>query len=660
VEEILVPTNEEGVNLADVGWVAVFVIALIVCGIVSPWDSDTPAPVSTVVVLPTSAPPTLVMEGDPDYTASVEIDADGANEFDPFDPKKAVIRVSNSSQADDGKDGQLSVKSCKPGEFLLVWAPGYFVEAVACDGRKEPYRVTLKHLEAVDNAGYAWLSAVTECNRCHGNQLVSSSERGTSFDEMNEWFRSGHGRVFHGRYFESMYMGTSASGKPSQPARPVIIGTEWVPVPPERSREYHGPGFKLDFPQQSGNCAYCHVPASIPANQASRDLSSVFFAPRGIEGEGVTCDICHKVFEVILADSGLPFSDKPGVLSYRFLRPHREIFMTGPFSNVLTMASGLAANHRSTCAPVFSRSEFCAPCHYGKFGDMVIYNSFGEWRESPYAANPADPGYRTCQDCHMSHMAADDQRSLVSQRQACSAANTEFQNFDHNMMNYGPPGSDEQIPRMIQDAAEIQIQFGADPAGKNALDVIVTVTNTRAGHKFPTDSPFRHLILVVEAVDRARTPLMQVGGDQIPNWAGPGPVTPIQHVDQLRKARVEDFSGRAGKIFANLLVEEETNLSPGIAYWKEMKYAFIDSSTGQTSDNRLRPHVPDTSIYSFAMPDEGDVTVTVKLLYRFAFYDLLAWKEWFDRSDIIVAAWQCQGAPGQPEILRQSCKKIQP
>lgn len=262
----------------------------------------------------------------------------------------------------------------------------------------------------------------------------------------------------------------------------------------------------------------------------------------------------------------------------------------------------------------------------------------------------------------MSHMDVEDDSSLMLQRQACSAANTKFQNFDHNMMNYGPPGSAEQLPRMIQDAAEITLQFGSDPVGKDALDVLVTVINTRAGHKFPTDSPLRHLILVVEAVDRVHTPLMQVGGEKIPNWAGPGPVTPIQHVNRLKKAGVEDYSGQAGKVFANLLVEEETNLSPGIAYWNETKYAFIDTSTGETSDNRLLPQdpTPETSTYSFAMPDEGDVIVTVKLIYRYAFYDLLAWKEWVDRPDIIVAAWRCEGPPGQPEILRESCKKIQP
>jgi hypothetical protein len=447
------------------------------------------------------------------------------------------------------------------------------------------------------------------------------------------------------------------TGKPSLPARPVIIRNEWVPVPPELSQDYHGPGFKLDFPQQPGNCAYCHVPASIAGTQESIDLS--FPRPGGAWGEGVTCDVCHKVFAVTLADNGFPFIDRPGVLSFQFLRPYSDTFTTGPFSNILTTGPTLPPNHHATCAPIFSQSEFCAACHFGKFGDMVIYNSYGEWKASAYAVNPADPGYRTCQDCHMSHLTADDNKSSLSaQRQACSGNNKNLQNFDHNMMNYGPSGSANQIPRLVKDAAQIDLDFDTQPTGSNSLDVLVRVTNTQAGHKFPTDSPLRQLILVVRAQDRVSTRLIQVGGPQIPNWAGPGPVTPTTYEDRLKYAGVENYSGLPGKVFANLLVEEQTNLSPGMAYWNETKYAVVNSVNGMTSDTRLPPRGADESTYSFAMPDAGDVKITVQLIYRYAFYDLMVWKEWFDRPDIIVATVQCQGPPTRPQVLKQSCTKI--
>jgi hypothetical protein len=60
------------------------------------------------------------------------------------------------------------------------------------------------------------------------------------------------------------------------------------------------------------------------------------------------------------------------------------------------------------------------------------------------------------------------------------------------------------------------------------------------------------------------------------------------------------------------------------------------------------------------MPDAGDVKVTVQLIYRFAFYDLLLQKEWFDRSDILVTEVECYGPPRQPEILMQSCGQTAP
>jgi hypothetical protein len=577
----------------------------------------------------------------------------------PFEPiKDVVIRVSDSTQADNGEDGQLSAQPCKANQSIFAWAPGYEVNSVRCD--QTPYRIQLTPLQAIDNPYYIWSSADADCNRCHGNRFNPNDPAGPSYDEMNEWLRSGHAKVYNGGYFESMYRGTSVTGKLSLPARPVIIRNEWVPVPPELSQDYHGPGFKLDFPQQPGNCAYCHVPAAIAGTQESIDLS--FPRPGGAWGEGVTCDVCHKVFSVTLADNGFPFIDRPGVLSFRFLRPYSDTFTSGPFSNIFTAGLASPINHHSTCSPIFSQSEFCAACHFGKFGDMVIYNSYGEWRASAYAVNPADAGYRTCQDCHMSHLTADDNKSSLSaQRQACSANNTSFQSFDHNMMDFGQDSpSGKEIPRLVKNAAQIDLDFDTQPTGSNSLDVLVRVTNTQAGHKFPTDSPLRHLILVVHAEDRVSTPLIQVGGPQIPNWAGPGPVTPTSYQDTLKKAGVEDYSGLPGKIFANLLVEEETNLSPAMAYWNETKYAVVNSVNEMTSDTRLPPRGADESTYSFAMPDAGDVKITVQLIYRYAFYDLMVWKEWFDRPDILVATIQCQGPPTRPQVLKQSCRKTGP
>ena len=570
-----------------------------------PQTIDTPAPVYSGVSV-------------------VALDKDG-KQFEPL--TEVVVRVSNSALVDSGEDGRLIVASCTSEQFIMAWAPGYEIGFMKCDGQTASYPIALIHLEAIDNPNYPWASATGECNLCHGNQFGIIDPTGASYDEINEWFKSGHGTVFDRGYFESMYKGMSVTGKASQSAQPIVIGNDLVPVPPDRNENYHGPGFKLDFPQEPGNCAYCHVPAAIPPSQGSVDLSTLFPRPGGVWGEGVTCDVCHKVFGVTLADNGFPFVDRPGILSFKFLRPDSGVFMIGPFSNILIKGPSLPPNHRSTCAPIFSRSEFCAACHFGKFGDMVIYNSYGEWKASPFAANPEDPRYRTCQDCHMSHMNVDETGSLWSQRQACSASDPNFQNFSHNMMDFGVDGnSGKEMPRMIKGAARIDMEFGYEPERANSLDVIVRVTNTKAGHKFPTDSPLRHLIMVVSAEDRVGTSLIQVAGERIPNWAG----VPNS---QMSAAGIEGYSGLPGKIFANLLVEEDTNIYPSAAYWNETKFAFVNPENGTTSDNRLRPAIEDTSTYSFSIPDAGHVKITVQLIYRFAFFDLMIQKEWFDRPD---------------------------
>lgn len=263
----------------------------------------------------------------------------------------------------------------------------------------------------------------------------------------------------------------------------------------------------------------------------------------------------------------------------------------------------------------------------------------------------------------MSHMAVNDETSLPSQRWACSADNKTFQNFNHNMLDFGPylnprEGTTSEIPRMVKGAARLDVRFGSEGAGPNTLDVNVTVTNIKAGHKFPTDSPLRHLILVVEAEDRVNTPLIHVGGERIPNWAGPGPISPMNIADTLNGFGIKDYGGMPGKVFANLLVEEETNLSPGTAYWNETKHTFVDASDGRNSDTRLVPGAPNPSTYSFAMPDEGDVEVTIQLIYRYAFYDLVVWKEWFDRPDIVVTSMECNGPPRDPAKI--TCQTIEP
>ena len=54
-----------------------------------------------------------------------------------------------------------------------------------------------------------------------------------------------------------MYAGTDVDGNKSPQVAKNNLG---VPLPPDLTKPYFGPGFKLDFPNIAGNCATCHTP----------------------------------------------------------------------------------------------------------------------------------------------------------------------------------------------------------------------------------------------------------------------------------------------------------------------------------------------------------------------------------------------------------------
>jgi hypothetical protein len=432
---------------------------------------------------------------------------------------------------------------------------------------------------------------------------------------------SGHAKVFIDPYFMSMYRGTNASMQGPAAAE-------------------YGPGFKLDNPTDAGNCAYCHAPSVIPSSPVPTDLSSHYPRPSGANGEGITCDICHKATGADVSD---PNADRRGVLALQFLRSTKQ-FVLGPFSNIILPSHDDSQRHvSSSCSPVLGKSELCAACHYGKFNDTMIYNSYGEWQASRYGKDKDAASYKTCQDCHMSHMDVKNVSTSLSDRSACSETTADFQNFDHNLMDVETDESGRTIPRMIQNAASLKVKLKYD-AADDSLKVRVEVENRKAGHKFPTDSPLRHLILVVNVADQFEYPLTLSEGPRLPAWTGQGN-------DFMRINGVDGYADKPGVAYANLLVDGQTNTSPAVAYWNKTVYA------GEGGDTRLSPRDPQVSEYYFPVPDLGDMHVTVKLLYRYAFFELMDQKDWV-RPDVVVAAAECPMSAEQAEEM--DCPEVEP
>jgi hypothetical protein len=155
-------------------------------------------------------------------------------------------------------------------------------------------------------------------------------------------------------------------------------------------------------------------------------------------------------------------------------------------------------------------------------------------------------------------------------------------------------------------AAAISLELEASSSG-GELVVTATITNTGAGHHYPTDHPGRHLLLEIIAVDDAGRELGLTSGPTIPPWGG-------------------DLAGRPGTGYARILEDVVTGEAPVVSYWKQ---ALV------RSDTRLAALASDRSTYRFADPG-GGITVTASLRFRRLFAPLAARYGW-DLGELVVA-----------------------
>ncbi len=490
---------------------------------------------------------------------------------------------------------------------VTAWAEGHYVGWAELHPGGPDWKagsaveIALKPLPKEDNNLYPWFSfegvkGSASCGLCHR--------------EYEEWRADAHSRAATNPRFVTMYTGTDVHGRPGQPTR---WGKGGVALPPDPDQPHFGPGFQLDAPGRAGNCAACHTPvASNVPNRRNCGWSGCHTSqtaersptpleantlPVGLSGdaaEGITCDFCHKVGGVILdPKTRLPLPDMPGLLSMRLFRPAEgEQLFFGTLVDVQRRVSYL---------PLQSQSEFCAPCHYSVFdmvvgqetgtGDALIYNSYGEWLESPYSHPETG---RTCQQCHMPVSSA---KYFVFP--ARGGLTRDYATLhDHQM-----PGASD--PELLQNAVTMRCSAQRAPEGQLQLEV--SVTNDKTGHHVPTDAPIRSIILVVEALDAQGRPLALRQGPVNPAYSG-------------------DYGGRPGKTFAKVLRDKWTGEAPTAAYWRPVSLA---------EDTRLAAMATDTTRYSFDLPAGQTARVNVRLLYRRTFQKVKELKGFTD-PDILM------------------------
>lgn len=540
----------------------------------------------------------------------------------------ALVRVQTTEKHTyTGADGTFTLEDIPTDQpvTLVAWADGYVFGWTDARGGAADVKIALQPHNRIDNAGYDWEPSAG-CGECHPS--------------FAEWQQDAHSQSAVNVRFLTMYNGTDVEGNRSRNSN----YDTGLPRTRDPERPYFGPGFKVDFPKRDGNCAACHTPmaSKLEADNgcgwngchmyetiAASDELPESVSPNaavGVAAEGISCDFCHKIGGVkFYTNTVLPDPANPGILSLEMYRPEPgERFLMGTIDDV--------SRPTDSFNELYRESAFCAACHYGVNDKTLIYNSYGEWLESPYS--DAESG-ATCQDCHMpvaprvesrmesvvqtlawlenasgrplparlGDLAAQADRSYFVYPEKEGLYRELDQIHQHRM-----PGASD--PLFLQSA--IRLEADGAIAG-DELTVDVDVTNTGAGHHFPTGSPLRQVLLIVRATDADGRALPLQDGSVLPDWAG-------------------DVAGEPGKGFAKILRDTLTGEEPTFSHWRMVTI---------TQDTRIPALATDSSRFVFGLAasapaSAGPVEVEIRLLYRRAFQQLQMWKGWND-PDIPLA-----------------------
>lgn len=195
-------------------------------------------------------------------------------------------------------------------------------------------------------------------------------------------------------------------------------------------------------------CLRCHAP--ITQFNGDYDLE------QEVTKEGVTCDFCHTIIGV---------SQESGNYSYEFNFDRTRV---GPLKNADSPL------HRTAYSELHTKSEFCAGCHeYTNEAGAKLLETYSEWKNGPYASEGVQ-----CQNCHMPMTEGFVVKPAVKQTERGI-------NF-HNLQG-------GHSAEKVKTAASVKITDILKFPG--SVRITVDVTNTGSGHRIPTGTPSRELLL---------------------------------------------------------------------------------------------------------------------------------------------------------------------
>ncbi|EKD52284.1 MAG: putative pentaheme protein [uncultured bacterium] len=439
---------------------------------------------------------------------------------------------------------------------------GYYITGQKIEQTTTQTTITLKPVPEEDQNNYQFLSAF----RPHQSAKPSHEGENNSCDQchpeiVTEFKADRHSQSAQNELFLKMFNGTG-----------------------DRQTGF---GYKTDFPNSNGNCASCHQPVAAINQPYHTDPNTV----SGVAKEGVNCDFCHKIKNASVDRTG----GHPGVLSYQFSRPqtgHQTFY--GPLDDV---HPGEDSFH-----PLYAESRYCAPCHNGSFWNTLVYSEYQEWENSDYARQNI-----TCQKCHMP-----EQKNM-----------THFALAEKGGLKRVPSTLISHKNLGINDVTFMKDSIALKTTAQvvdNKLHVSVAITNTKAGHHYPTGNPMRNMLLLVETKDDRGNVLPLDSGKTLPPWAGQG----------VREQG--NYAGLPGKGFAKILI----NASPYPGRASRFDFSPITPSPHWRpayihEDTRIAANMTDVTDYVFDLPhsvSKTQVTVITKLIYRRTF------KNWQNKLDI--------------------------
>ena len=307
-------------------------------------------------------------------------------------------------------------------------------------------------------------------------------------------------------------------------------------------------------------CGECHTPTGVRTEQLPPPDGSLI---DDTSMQGVSCDYCHTVHEVVETVNVRTVSD-PGELK------------RGP------RGDGHSPYHEVQYSEIHTSSDFCGACHnvvHPTSGAAVI-DTYDDWLQGPYA----EQGIR-CQDCHMTPGPGVEKNPGKSSPMGSEREHVATHSFSGGSVFFHERADDDKAAeiakQMLTAAAELETEVTRSDTG---IDLLTRIKNVGAGHKIPTGVTYiRKMWLEVTAVNAAGDVLYQSGHTVEGNHVDPDAV-----------------------LYQLLFKDAEGELTP--KSWKAEDIGYDRRIPAKGYDEQ-EFHIP-------AAPDDGEVQVSVRFLYR--------------------------------------------